>query len=89
MEDDPYDQNDLRTAVTFGNSEVIGDWVGVQKRRGNRARVTRWVLFPAALYGQLDILKDYLQFGECHHVFFSLWSCEAIAGMLCMYSLMV
>ena len=39
-------------------------WVATQRKRGNKARVTRWVLFPAALYGQLDILKSHLNDGE-------------------------
>ena len=61
MDDEPYDQNDLRTAVTFGNDEVIREWVTRQK---DKARVTRWVLFPAALYGQLAILKTHLNHGK-------------------------
>ena len=66
MDDDPYDQNDPRTAVTFGNSEVISDWITKQR---DKARVTRWVLFPAALYGQLAILKSYLNDGEIQQFF--------------------
>lgn len=64
MESDPFEERDLRTAVTFGNRELTREWVQLQRKRGNKRAITCKVLFPAALYGQLEILKDNLGDGE-------------------------
>lgn len=64
MESDPFEESDVRTAVTFGNRELIREWVQLQRQRGNKRAVTSKVLFPAALYGQLEIVRDNLSDGE-------------------------
>ena len=46
--------------VTFGQGEDAGPWVEVS----SPADVTKFVLFPAASYGQFKTLKKFISNGE-------------------------
>ena len=42
-------------ASVWGRLDLIKDWLPHHK--GDRAKITDYVLFPAAMYGQLDVLR--------------------------------
>ena len=68
-EDKDYDPDGyIRTAVTYGRLDLIKDWVPHQWHQPER--ITELVLFPAAMYGQLEVLDFALDYGE------SLWELE-------------
>ena len=49
-------------AAMWGHLDLIEPWL--PHHRHNRAKVTDYVLFPAAMYGQLEVLKMALEYGE-------------------------
>ena len=59
-DDDGY----VSTATFYAQEDVVNDWLTQSARRVGPRRVTELVLFPAALYGHLNILTLALPFGE-------------------------
>ena len=57
-----FEERDVIAAVMFGQEDVISQWV--QDNRNNPAFITKDVLFPAAHYGQIRILKAHLDKGS-------------------------
>ena len=58
-----FDPDDyIRTAVFYGRLDVVKDWLPHQ--RGDPGRVSELVLCPAAMYGQLEVLRCGLDYGE-------------------------
>lgn len=60
---EPEDNSYIRTAVTLGNEGLITDWLQVSAHQQNKAEVTDMVLVPAAMYGQLSLLEQALEYG--------------------------
>ncbi len=60
MEEDPDFY--VPTAATWGHLDLIRDWLPLQD--DNPSKVTELVLFPAAMYGQLEVLVHALPYGE-------------------------
>lgn len=55
----------IRTlASTWGHLDLIRNWMQHHMHEQDRAKVTELVLFPAAMYGQLEILQYAIGFGE-------------------------
>lgn len=54
-----FEGSDIRTMVMFGQGEDATHWVDVS----SKADVTKFLLFPAAKYGQLDTLKKFIDKG--------------------------
>ena len=52
----------IRTAVTYGRLDLVKDWL--PHHRGDPHRVSELVLFPAAMFGQLELLSSGLDYGE-------------------------
>eukprot|EP00731_Ephydatia_muelleri_P024118 Em0016g389a len=61
-DDDSY----VSTATFYAQEDVVSDWLKQSAERAGRKRVTELVLFPAALYGHLNILTLALPFGDIH-----------------------
>ena len=60
-EEDP--DSYIRTlAAPWGHLDLIKEWM--EHHKHERERVTELVLFPAAMYGQLEVLEYALPFGE-------------------------
>ena len=59
-DDDSY----VSTATFYAQEDVVSDWLKQSASRVGRKRVTELVLFPAALYGHLNILTLALPYGE-------------------------
>ena len=57
-----FEERDVIAAVMFGQEDVISQWV--QDNGNNPASITKDVLFPAAHYGQIRILKAHLDKGS-------------------------
>lgn len=55
-----FEGSDIRTMVMFGQGEDATYWVD----ESSRADVTKYVLFPAASYGQLNTLKKFIHKGQ-------------------------
>ena len=66
-EKDSPDENPdfyVRTlAATWGHLDLIRDWV--QLHEDEPGKVTENVLFPSAMYGQLEVLNFAIPFGKC------------------------
>lgn len=61
--EDDFDPDDyIRTAVTYGRLDLVKDWL--PHHRDDPHRVSELVLFPAAMFGQLELLSLALEFGE-------------------------
>ena len=61
--EDDFDPDDyIRTAVTYGRLDVVKEWL--PHHRGGPRRVSELVLFPAAMFGQLELLQYCLDYGE-------------------------
>ena len=56
-----FEGQDIRTMVIFGQGEYATPWV----EESSPSEVTRFVLFPAAKYGQVSTLKRFIDKGEC------------------------
>lgn len=52
----------IPTAATWGHLDLIRDWLPLQ--RDDPGKVTEKVLFPATMYGQLEVLDYALPYGE-------------------------
>lgn len=53
----------IRTiAATWGHLDLIKEWI--PHHRDDQAKITDHVLIPAAMYGQLEVLKFALEHGE-------------------------
>ena len=62
-EDEDFDPDDyIRTAVTYGRLDLVKDWL--PHHHGDPHRVSELVLFPAAMFGQLELLSCGLDYGE-------------------------
>lgn len=61
---EPEDHSYIRTAVTLGAADMISDWLTVETNQANKGLVTDMVLVPAAMYGQLRVLANALQYGR-------------------------
>ena len=62
-EDIGFDPDDyIRTAVTYGRIDLVQEWL--PHNLEDPGRITELVLFPAAMYGQLEILGCALERGE-------------------------
>ena len=60
-EDDP--DGYIRTiASTWGHVDLIKEWL--PHHQGDPAKITDNVLIPAAMYGQLEILKMAIEYGK-------------------------
>lgn len=58
--DDDFDPDDyIRTAVTYGRLDLVKDWL--PHHLHDHQRVSELVLFPAAMFGQLELLEFCLQ----------------------------
>ena len=52
----------IRTiAATWGHLDLVKEWI--PHHREDPAKITDQVLIPAAMYGQLELLKFALEFG--------------------------
>lgn len=51
-------------AAVWGHLDLIEPWLPLN--RHDRAKVTDYVLFPSAMYGQLEVLKLALRYGGLH-----------------------
>ena len=63
--DEPKEDPDfyIRTiAATWGHLDLIKEWI--PHHLEDRAKITDHVLIPAAMYGQLEVLKLALKHGE-------------------------
>ena len=61
--EDDFDPDDyIRTAVTYGRLDVVEDWL--PHHRNDRRRVSQLVLFPAAMFGQFELLSFCLDHGR-------------------------
>ena len=61
-EDVGFDPDDyIRTAVTYGRLDLVQEWLPHHLQYPER--ITELVLFPAAMYGQLEVLGCALQHG--------------------------
>ena len=49
-------------AATWGHLDLVRDWL--QHHEHEPGKVTENVLFPAAMYGQLEVLGHAIPFGE-------------------------
>lgn len=56
------DYSYIRTAVTLGNTEIIHDQLPYIKL--DRNIITNFILIPAAMYGQLELLNLVLEYGK-------------------------
>ena len=66
-EEEGFDPDDyIRTAVTYGRLDLVKDWL--PHHRGDPHRVSELVLFPAAMFGQLEVLSCGLDYGKQHCV---------------------
>ena len=64
-EEEGFDPDDyIRTAVTYGRLDLVKDWL--PHNRGAPHRVSELVLFPAAMFGQLEVLSCGLDYGKQH-----------------------
>lgn len=63
-EDDGYDPNDYirLVASTWGHLDLIEEWL--PHHVDNPAMISEYVLFPSAMYGQLELLKMALRYGR-------------------------
>ena len=60
---DAFDPDDyIRTAVTYGRLDLVQDWL--PHHRDDPGRVSELVLFPSAMFGQLELLSFGLEYGE-------------------------
>ena len=63
--EDDFDPDDyIRTAVTYGRLDVVKDWL--PHHRDDYQRISQLVLFPAAMFGQLELLSFCLDYGEAN-----------------------
>lgn len=61
--EDDFDPDDyIRTAVTYGRLDVVKEWL--PHHRDDPQRITQLVLFPAAMFGQFELLSFCLEYGE-------------------------
>ena len=61
--DEDFDPDDyIRTAVTYGRLDLVEDWV--PHHQDHPDRVSELVLFPAAMFGQLELLGFGIDYGE-------------------------
>lgn len=56
------DYSYIRTAVTLGNVDFIKDLVPHLVH--DKATITNYILVPAAMYGQLELLECALHYGK-------------------------
>jgi Leucine-rich repeat (LRR) protein len=64
--EDDFDPDDyIRTAVTYGRLDVVKDWL--PHHRDDPQRISQLVLFPAAMFGQLELLIFCLDYGDMNH----------------------
>ena len=50
-------------AAPWGHLDLIQDWLKIHG--SEPGKVTEKVLFPAAMYGQLEVLEVAIPYGEC------------------------
>lgn len=61
--EEDFDPDDyIRTAVTYGRLDLVRDWL--PHHRGDPHRISELVLFPAAMFGQLELLSCGLDYGK-------------------------
>ena len=65
MEGEDPDSYIRTIASTWGHTDLVGEWL--PHHRDNPSKITDNVLIPAAMYGQLEVLKLGLEFGKSRH----------------------
>ena len=51
-------------AAVWGHLDLIEAWL--PHHQHDQAKVTDYILFPSAMYGQLEVLKLALRYGKLH-----------------------
>ena len=57
-----FEGEDIRTMVVFGQGEDAKWWVDENTDKPDD--ITKFVLFPAARYGQVNVLRLFMKYGK-------------------------